>query len=318
MKRRHIGTNQLGTNHLETSHLETSHLETNHLGTRYLGTRYFGKALASFFLVLLTMPLGHAAMILMEHTMPPTVLHISAFLMGFIGLVIAIAGVFLKGDTSQTLCGLIGGLLFWTGWVEFLFQYYVDRYGMQPFTDPVSGKETQPEYLLLPATFGFLMMFFVVYIFCTRTGCLFFNWIQKLLFRSRRDMIVVRPMTRHASIVTFLELNVMMWTSYVVLMFCYDTQFLGDTHPVTLLLGGVCVVGAAVMFVKQTRISSWGANIRMSIATVLVLWTFVEILGHIGIINEIWVHPMEHILEMSILGVAFLILGIYTVRSALK
>lgn len=278
--------------------------------------RYFGKALASFFLVLLTMPLGHALMILMEHTMAPGPLHVCAFMMGFAGLLLAVAGVFVTGDLRQTLCGLFGGLLFWTGWVEFLFQYYADRYGMVPVVDPLTGKVTQPEYLILPASFGFLMMFMVLYLFNIRSGCNFFNWCQKRLFGHRRDLIVVKPMTRHTSLVTFMELNMMLWVTYVVLMFCYDTRFLGDTHPVTLVLAAVCLVGSAFIFVRQTRIPSWGANIRMAIATVLVLWTFVEILGHIGILNEIWVAPLEHVWEMVLLSVLFLVLGAYTLRAA--
>lgn len=85
------------------------------------------KATASFLLVLFTMPLGHAMMMMMEKTMSPETLHYSAFFMGLAGLMIVITGVFVKGDTKQTLFGLIGGLLFWTGWVEFLFQYYATR-----------------------------------------------------------------------------------------------------------------------------------------------------------------------------------------------
>jgi len=121
------------------------------------------------------MPLGHAAMKIMEHTIQPGVLHVCAFLLGFAGLLLTIAGVFAKGSLRQTLYGLFGALLFWTGWVEFLFQYYVDRFGMQPYTDPVTGKVTQPEYLVLPASFGFLMMFFLLYMFSARSGCNFFK-----------------------------------------------------------------------------------------------------------------------------------------------
>ena len=68
------------------------------------------KAIASFLLVLFTMPLGHALMMIMEKTMTPEALHYSAFFMGLAGLLIVIAGVFVKGDTKQTLFGLIGGL----------------------------------------------------------------------------------------------------------------------------------------------------------------------------------------------------------------
>ena len=85
--------------------------------------KYWWKATASFLMVLFTMPLGHAVMILMEHFLDETTLHYSAFAMGFVGMLMVVAGVFAKGDTRQTLWGLFGGLLFWTGWVEFLFMY---------------------------------------------------------------------------------------------------------------------------------------------------------------------------------------------------
>ena len=280
--------------------------------------KYPGKALASFFLVLFIMPLGHAAMILMEHLMAPGPLHVCAFLLGLAGLLITIAGVFVRGDLRQTLCGLFGGLLFWTGWVEFLFQYYADRYGMQPLVDPVKGNVTQPEYLIMPATFGMMMMVLLIYLFSIRSGCNFFNWCQRRLFGGRRDIIVLRPMTRHTSIVTFMELNMMLWVSYVLLMFCYDTHFLGDTHPVTIAIGLGCLVGSVFIFLRQLRIPSWGANIRMAIATVMTLWTFVEILGHIGILKEIWLEPTEHVGAMSVLAALFLGLGGFTVYMAGK
>lgn len=280
--------------------------------------KYPGKALASFLLVLFTMPLGHAAMILMEHWLESATLHVCAFLLGLAGLLITVTGVFVRGDLKQTLCGLFGGLLFWTGWVEFLFQYYADRYGMQPYVDELTGKVTQPEYLILPATFGFMMMFLLLYMFSIRSGCNFFNWCQKKLFGSRRDIIVARPITRHTSIVTFMELNLMMWACYVLLMFCYDPEFLGDTHPVTLAIAVGCLIGSMFIFLKQLRIASWGANIRMSIATVLTFWTFVEVLGHIGIMKEIWVEPMEHVGVMTALAVLFVALGGYMLYAALK
>lgn len=52
------------------------------------------KSIASFLVVLFTMPLGHALMIIMEKTMTPEVLHYSAFFMGLMGLLLVITGVF--------------------------------------------------------------------------------------------------------------------------------------------------------------------------------------------------------------------------------
>ena len=142
--------------------------------------------LASFLIVLFTMPLGHALMIIMEHVMNETVLHYSAFAMGAVGMVMVIIGVFAQGDTRQTLWGFFGGLLFGR-LVEFLFMYFANRFGTQPELDPMTGEiVTRPEYLILPASFGFWMMVMVMYLFSTKNGCNFINWWQRLLLRGRK------------------------------------------------------------------------------------------------------------------------------------
>lgn len=279
--------------------------------------RYWFKTVISVLVVLCFMPLGHAMMIMMEHLLPPSALHYCAFALGAVGLAIVIAGVFVKGDTRQTLLGLIGGLLFWTGWVEFLFQYYANRYGVQP--EIVNGEiVTKPEYLILPATFGMWMLIMTVYVFSVKTGCYCINWLQKLFFGKRKDEIVTRPLSRHTSITTFMELNMMMWACYLLLMFCYDSRFLGDSHPVTFLVGIGCLVGAVFMFIKELKLGSWGANIRMAIATVIVFWTPVEIMGRNDLFNEIWVAPQEHVAEMVIILAVFIILAAVLVWNALK
>jgi hypothetical protein len=249
-------------------------------------------------------------MILMEHTLPASWLHYASFGLGALGLLMVVVGVFARGDTRQTLWGLFGGLLFWTGWVEFLFMYYAGRYGTQPEIE--NGLVvTKPEYLILPATFGFWMMFMLLYLFSIRSGCNFFNWCQKRLFGAKRSSIVARPMTRHTSIVTFMELNMLLWSSYLLLMFCYDKQFLGDHHPLTFAVGLFCLFGSFFIFGKQLRLGTWGANLRMAIATVIVFWTPVEIMGRINLLREIWVEPLQFKMEMSLLLAGFLLLGLY-------
>lgn len=275
------------------------------------------KAIASFLMVLFTMPLGHALMMIMEKTMPPEALHYSAFLMGLVGLLIVITGVFVKGDTKQTIFGLIGGLLFWTGWVEFLFQYYATRWGTQPEME--NGEiVTKPEYLILPASFGMWMMVMTLYIFSTKNRCNFINWWQRTLLRSRKNEIAERPMTHHTSIVTFMELNMILWASYLLLMFCYDKNFLGDRHPVTSLVAAACLAGSVLIFRKQLRLASWGANIRMAIATVVVFWVPVEVLGRLGFFKEIWIEPERYATQMVCILVAFVALLAYIALVARK
>ena len=271
---------------------------------------YWWRTIASFVLVLFTMPLGHALMILMEKFMDPVAVHYAGFIMGFVGLIMVIVGVFVKGDTRQTLWGLIGGLLFWTGWVEFLFLYYARRYGVPPEIEH-GVVVTKPEYLIMPASFGLWMMVMPMYIFSTRNGCDFITWIQEKLSGKHKNKIVVQPMTHHTSIITFMELNMILWAFYLLLMFCYDKNFLGDHHPVTYLIGIGCFIGSLFMFRRQLHIAAWGANIRMAVATVIVFWTPVEILGRINFFKEFWVHPQEYgFLLLCILG-AFILLLVY-------
>ena len=279
---------------------------------------YWWRTIASFVLVLFTMPLGHALMILMEKFMDPVAVHYAGFTMGFVGLIMVIVGVFVKGDTRQTLWGLIGGLLFWTGWVEFLFLYYARRYGVPPEIEH-GVVVTKPEYLIMPASFGLWMMVMTMYIFSTRNGCDFITWIQEKLFGKHKNKIVVQPMTHHTSIITFMELNMILWAFYLLLMFCYDKNFLGDHHPVTYLIGVGCFIGSLFMFRRQLHIAAWGANIRMAVATVIVFWTPVEILGRINFFKEFWVHPQEYRIPLLfILGVFILLLGYMWIKGSRK
>ena len=314
---------------------------------------YWGKTVASFFLVLFTMPLGHALMRVMEDTMSVTALHYSAFAMGAVGLAIVIWGVFVKGDVKQTLMGLFGGLIFWTGWVEFLFGYFAARFGVhydlvgsgivQSTTEYVNGigvthdmfingvniqdmtaaelkalRGSRPEYLIMPATFGFWVMFIVLYLFGSKTGCHALNWLQKVFFGDRRNEVVPNNMSHHTSITVFEELNVMMWTCYLLLMFVYDPVFLGDRHPVTIAIAIGCLIGSIFMFKYQLKLGGWGPNIRMGVSTVVVFWTFVEVFARNKILTEFWVSPLQHIPEMVSILVCFVALGIFVTIKAAK
>ena len=115
-----------------------------------------------------------------------------------------------------------------------------------------------------------------------------------------------------------MELNMMMWACYLLLMFCYDSRFLGDHHPITLIIGAGCLIGAVFMFIKELKIAAWGANIRMAIATVIVFWTPVEIMGRNDLFNEIWVAPTEHVTEMVTILAVFILLAAYLIYKAVR
>ena len=246
------------------------------------------RGIASFVIVLLCMPLGHALMIVMEHLLSPQAVNYSALAMAIAAILTVVFGRKLKSDTGRTVAGLTGGLLFWTGAVEFCYVYYAHRFGVQPLVE--NGEiVTKPEFLIMPSSIGFFVMAMLFYLTSVPTACPFLNFFS----RKKEGKVC-----RNAAVVTFMELNMIMWASYLVLLLCYDSHILGDRHPVTLAVAFACLVGSAFMFRDLLKCSSWGKALRQAIATVIVFWTFVEVMGRLDFLKEIWVEPFAHAGEM--------------------
>lgn len=257
--------------------------------------RYWFKSIVSLGVFLVAMPLIHLVARILKDNYDGTQLLTAGMAVGFVGFMMVVAGVFVKGDARQTLLGLIGGLLYWTGWVDFLFMYYAARWGTQPEIDPLTGALlSRPEYLLLPATFGMWAMVMTLYVFCSRNACNLINWVQSRLLGNQKRVIAARPMTRHTSIVTFMEIVMMLWSCYLLLMFCYDPYFLGREHPLTFAVGLGSLLSSPFVFRKQLRLPAWGANIRMATATLIVFWIAVESFNRTHIIQKLIDNPSAY------------------------
>ena len=61
------------------------------------------------------------------------------------------------------------------------------------------------------------------------------------------------------------------------------------------------------MMARLVKISSWGYAIRYAIPTVIVFWTFVEVLGRHDVFKEIWVHPLEYKMEMFVILIVLIV-----------
>lgn len=272
---------------------------------------YWLKAIVSIAVTLVAMPLTHLLARALKNSCTGVEQFYAGLGMGGVGLVMVIVGVFIKGDVKQTLLGIFGGMFYWMGAIDFLFMYYANRFGTQPQLDPVTGEVvSRPEYLILSATFGFWAMLMLLYLFCTSNGCNFLNWWQRLFFGKHKKEIAARPMTRHTSIVAFMEVLCMLWTCYIVLMFCYDENFLGDHHPVTLIVGMIGFIGSLFMFAKLLHYASWGMSLRYGFATVIIFWIAVEVFDRIHLLNEIYACPGAHIREITIIAASLVAAGI--------
>lgn len=256
--------------------------------------------IAAFFIVLLCMPLGHAAMILMEHCFDGGLLNLMAFLLGVVGLGLTIWGMCMKNDNAATLLGFFGGLLVWTGWVEFLYVYFASKLNVAPLMK--NGEvTTKPEYLLLMSSVGFWSMIMLFYITRLRSGCSFYCWIQSKLRLSIKEQAAQTG--ENKSMTTFMETNILLWSCYLLLMFAYDDTFLGDRHPATIAIAIGCLGWSVWLFVRLIQIKSMGRAIRYALPTVIIFWTFVEVMGRIGLLKEIWVEPTAYQTEMTVMAI---------------
>ncbi|MFT3884661.1 MAG: hypothetical protein QM724_04300 [Flavobacteriales bacterium] len=193
------------------------------------GRRRWGTGMLAFVIVLLLMPLGHALMALLEHVFG-TAVFISATFIGALGIGLLWWGVARPGrDLHATLLGALGGVLTWTGWVEFTFVWVAGRLGVQPLVE--NGEVvTRPEYLVMLSSLGLLGTMLMLYIFAP-TRCPFFRWIQKRIGLLRKT--ISSAPQRPLAMIAFMEMVILMWTFYLVLLIVYDEQIAGDRHPTT-------------------------------------------------------------------------------------
>ena len=259
----------------------------------------------AFIIVLLTMPLGHAAMILMEKVFGHEHVYLAALILGVIGVVLLLIGYKIKNDTTATLLGLFGGLFIWTGWIEFAYVYYANRYGVQPLME--NGEIiTKPEYLLLPSSIGFIVMLVLFLLFNGFSKCNFISWWRRIF--KIGSIKLPEANERPVTIITAFELITILWTFYIVLLISYDNAFFGDRHPVSYIVAFGSLIWSIYLFLKLIKINKFGLAIRYAIPTVVIFWNFVEILGRWNIFKEIWIYPMEYWLEMSLIAIAFITL----------
>ena len=81
---------------------------------------------------------------------------------------------------------------------------------------------------------------------------------------------------------------------------------------------GLFCVLVIFIFKKQLKLSAWPPNTRLPLATVVVFWVPVEVLGRLDFFHEFWVEPEKYVTQMLSILVAFLVLLVYIMMAARK
>lgn len=92
----------------------------------------------------------------------------------------------------------------------------------------------------------------------------------------------------YISIVVFMEVIIMLWMCYLVLMFCYDEWFFGDYYLVILLVGMLGFIGLIFMFVKLLCYVLWDMSLWFGFVIVIIFWIVVEVFDCIYLFFGLW------------------------------
>lgn len=260
--------------------------------------------LLAFVIVFFVQAIGHTVMIMMQKLFGEQYVYHSAFFLGLVGAVMLLIGMRSKSEVTATWLGFFAGTFLWTGWVEFSFVAYAVHLGVQPLM--LSGKIIKPEYLVMPSSLGVLMATLVYFVFNKETKCNFFHFFQRNLGMSTGKPS--RDYERNFAAITALETIYITWFCYIMLLLIYDPAVLGDRHPVTYALFFVNTVWSLYLIRRLMQFWKVTTAIRYGIATAIISWNSEEILGRWQVFTEIWVHPQEYWLEMTLVFAAFLVM----------
>ncbi|MCK9481795.1 MAG: hypothetical protein M0R38_08560 [Bacteroidia bacterium] len=267
----------------------------------------------SFLIVLLLMPIGHTLMILNEDLLVDHK-YLGAFIIGVIGVILLIWGILRnEKQTLATLLGFLGGVLVWTGWIEFSFVWIAEKNNVAPLMEN-GDIATKPEYLVMLSSIGLLATVCLFYLF-SRHNCTFFIWFQKV-FKFRDKIVLTQGnIKKPLAVSTFSESIMILWFFYILLLVVYDEQIAGDRHPATYIVGFGSLLWSIYLFAKLIKIQNFDYAIRYAIPTVIIFWNFIEVIGRWDLFKEIWVHPFEYWWQVSLFFIAFIGLFILFIRS---
>jgi len=96
------------------------------------------------------------------------------------------------------------------------------------------------------------------YLLSSRTGCNLFNWVQRHVLRCEQIRSFM-PVVRNVAVTTFMELNTVLWTCYLLLLFVYDNALLGDRHPVAYVVAFGPLFRTLYLFARLIRYKRTGS-----------------------------------------------------------
>jgi len=266
----------------------------------------------AFVTVILAQPIGHSLFIVMRAFAGGSEVSdaFTSFSCGCVGFVLIWMGL-KKEESSATWLGFIGAILVWTGWFEFTWEFFAHLFNVQPLYTAGGQVAMSPGLQIIQASGIIMFAFTLLYYLNCETRCSAFRWLHQ---HSRLGPGQASPAKkRDYARITAIETIVVIWFFYVVNLTLYDERILGSQHPVTYLVFFGFFIWAVYLNSRLIKYGRMAPAVRYAIPTTVITWLDIEVLSRWGMLDEFWLKPEEHALEMGLILAAFIVagLGIY-------
>jgi hypothetical protein len=255
------------------------------------------KGVIAFITVLLVMPLGHAATVLVLKL--PHAWHLP---MAAVGVLAAVIIIYLtKYSTSparETFVGMLAGVLLWAALVEI---------GVHEGAEAINITERKA----MEFSLAILIPLLIYFVFNENLKCNLFISLRKFLRTSRghQPEITIDHWGPRVAVKMFL----MIWIGHLILFFGYDDDFFGPKSLFCRAVFIICLLGGSYLFYRLTKAREMDYAFRYAMPTVVVLWSCVELLVKWKIFSEPWITLNP--LFMAAVVLAFIAIIVVIVRS---
>ena len=231
------------------------------------------KGVLAFITVLLVMPLGHAATVLVLKL--PHAWHLPLAVAGVLAAVIIIyLTKYIASAGRETFVGMLAGVLLWAALVEI---------GVHEGADAINLTEQKA----MEFSLAILIPLLIYFIFNENLRCNLFIALRNALQTSRKSPpdIAVDHWGPRVAVKMFL----MIWIGHLILFFGFDENFFGPRGAFCKMLFMLCLLGGSFLFYRLTKAREMDYAFRYAMPTVIVLWSCVELLVKWKVFSELWI-----------------------------
>lgn len=194
----------------------------------------------------------------------------------------------IQNDAAQSILGIFGGNLIWTGAIEYGLTLASRSLGIGKTLAVVDGQlvATYGEYVLLKHSWGGLVLVLAYLLFLESSRCPVFLWWRERV-PTMRGPIVTGRIDNYGPRSAF-QYTTTVWFFYLLLLWTYDEQVAGVYSLATKSILFAAIAGSLYCVWKLHQQAGWGPAIRYAVGAMIVVWTPVEILGKWGVMRQPW------------------------------